>query len=139
MALNEWGFAAEVKSWWDTALAADASELDHCSVEEQVEVGGSQKRSDLTVLTATGEVRLAGELRLPDHREHDPWDPNKLLGRFRSRRSHARATKGTAVRGFALPRPRFRPDTRLDRGGLHVESHGGSDGGRWGGSLRRTE
>jgi hypothetical protein len=34
-------------------------------VEEQVEVGGSQKRSDLTVLTATGEVRLAGELRLP--------------------------------------------------------------------------
>ena len=38
-----------------------------------------------------------------------------------------------------LPRPRFRPDTRLDRGGLHVESHGGSDGGRWGGSLRRTE
>lgn len=65
------GFAAEVKSWWDTALAADASELDHFSVEEQVEVGGSQKRSDLTVLTATGEVRLAGELRLPDHREHD--------------------------------------------------------------------
>ena len=38
-----------------------------------------------------------------------------------------------------VPRPRFRPDTRLDRGGLHVESHGGSDGGRWGGSLRRTE
>jgi len=99
VALNEWGFAAEVKSWWDTALAADASELDHCSVEEQVEVGGSQKRSDLTVLTATGEVRLAGELRLPDHREHDPWDPNNLLGRFRSRRSHARATKATAVRG----------------------------------------
>jgi hypothetical protein len=28
VALNEWGFAAEVKSWWDTALAADASELD---------------------------------------------------------------------------------------------------------------
>jgi adenine-specific DNA-methyltransferase len=40
---------------------------------------------------------------------------------------------------YDVPRPRFRPDTRLDRGGLHVESHGGSDGGRWGGSLRRTE
>ncbi len=40
---------------------------------------------------------------------------------------------------WLVPRPRFRPDTRLDRGGLHVESHGGSDGGRWGGSLRRTE
>jgi hypothetical protein len=80
MALNEWGFAADIKSWWDTALAADGSELDHCSVEDQVEIGGSQKRSDLTVLTASGDVRLAGELRLPDHPQHDPWDPQSLLG-----------------------------------------------------------
>jgi len=80
VALNEWGFAAEIKSWWDAALSADTSELDHCSVEDQVEVGGSQKRSDLTVLTANGAVQLAGELRLPDHPEHDPWDPNNLLG-----------------------------------------------------------
>lgn len=80
MALNEWGFAAEIKSWWDAALSSDSSALDHCSVEDQVEVGGSQKRSDLTVLTANGDVKLAGELRLPDHVQHDPWDPHNLLG-----------------------------------------------------------
>jgi hypothetical protein len=78
--LNEWGFAAEIKSWWDAALAADKSGLDHCNVEDEVEVGGSQKRSDLTVLTASGDVKLAGELRLPDHPQHDPWDPTNLLG-----------------------------------------------------------
>jgi len=38
----------------------------------------------------------------------------------------------------AVPRTRLRPDTRLDPGGLHVESHGGSDGGRRGRSLQRT-
>ena len=80
MALNEWGFAADIKSWWDAALAAEGSELDHCGVEDEVEVGGSQRRSDLTVLTASGDARLAGELRLPDHPDHDPWDPENLLG-----------------------------------------------------------
>jgi len=36
-----------------------------------------------------------------------------------------------------VPRPRFRPDTRLDPGGLHVESQGGPHGGTRGGSLQR--
>jgi hypothetical protein len=80
VALNEWGFAAEIKSWWDAALAAEGSSLDHCGVENEVEVGGSQRRSDLTLMTATGQVKLAGELRLPDHPRHDPWDPDNLLG-----------------------------------------------------------
>ena len=34
---------------------------------------------------------------------------------------------------------RFRPDTRLDRGGHDVESHGGRDGEAFGGSLWRTK
>lgn len=80
MALNEWGFAAEIKSWWDSALTADSGELDHCAVEDQVEIGGSYKRSDLTIRTASGDTKLAGELRLPDHPQHDPWDPENLLG-----------------------------------------------------------
>jgi hypothetical protein len=33
----------------------------------------------------------------------------------------------------ALPRTRFRPDTRLDPGGQHVESHGGRYGWSAGG------
>src|SRR5450759_4521522 len=44
----------------------------------------------------------------------------------------AEAFSGSA---YWLPRTRFRPDTRLDRGGRDVECHGG----RYGGSVRRKE
>ena len=78
--MNEWGFAAEIKSWWDAALAAnDTLGLDRCEVEEQVEVGSSLRRSDLTVKRGR-DVALAGELRLPDHPHADPWDPDNLQG-----------------------------------------------------------
>lgn len=78
--MNEWGFAAEVKSWWDAAMASDEKlGLDRCEVEEQVEVGSSLRRSDLTVKRGQAVV-LAGELRLPDHPQSDPWDPDSLQG-----------------------------------------------------------
>ena len=83
MPINEWGFAAEIKSWWDAALRARPDwGLDRCTVEEQVDVGGSALlRSDLAVRGASG-VALAGELRLPDHPHADPWDPDNLLNAF---------------------------------------------------------
>ncbi len=76
--MNEWTFAAEVKSWWDAAFLAHPSwHLDRCEVERRVE--GSQKRSDLSVLGG-GLVRLAGELRLPDHAVASAWHPQNLTG-----------------------------------------------------------
>lgn len=84
MPVNEWGFAAEIKSWWDAAFREHPdSGFDRCTVEEQVDVGygATLKRSDLAVRSASGVV-LAGELRLPDHPHADPWDPDNLLGAF---------------------------------------------------------
>lgn len=44
--VNEWGFAAEIKSWWDAQFAGRPEwALDRCEVERQTE--GSLKRSDL--------------------------------------------------------------------------------------------
>lgn len=80
--MNEWGFAAEVKSWWDARLAANPQwDLARCGVEESVDNGaGTSKRSDLTIRDQSGKVVLAGELRLPDHPHADPWDPENISG-----------------------------------------------------------
>lgn len=80
--MNEWGFAAEVKSWWDANFAAHPQwELDRCRVEESVDSGaGTPKRSDLTIRDQGGAIVLAGELRLPDHPQADPWDPENISG-----------------------------------------------------------
>lgn len=74
--MNEWGFAAEIKSWWDADLSRQQSwRLDRCEVERQEE--GSHRRSDLVVNHA-GTVQLAGELRLPDHPQSSPWHPENM-------------------------------------------------------------
>ncbi len=76
--MNEWGLAAEVKSWWDSEFGEHPEwGLDRCEVERQTE--GSLKRSDL-VVWAGGRVVLSGELRLPDHPQSSPWDPRNLSG-----------------------------------------------------------
>ncbi len=89
MGMNEWAFAAEIKSWWDSAFTATPSwELDRCQVEESVDTGaGAAKRSDLTVRMKDGEIALAGELRLPDHLQADPWDPDNIAGATAKARS----------------------------------------------------
>lgn len=46
--MNEWGFAAEVKSWWDAQFRAHPEwGIARCEVEEQVE--GDRTHSDLTL------------------------------------------------------------------------------------------
>lgn len=76
--MNEWGFAAEVKSWWDQEFGRrDEWGLDRCEVEKQSE--GGLKRSDL-VVWAGGTIVLSGEIRLPDHPQSSPWDPRNLSG-----------------------------------------------------------
>ena len=76
--MNEWGFAAEVKSWWDQEFRLhDEWGLDRCEVEKQAE--GGLKRSDL-VVWAGGTVVLSGEIRLPDHPQSSPWDLRNLSG-----------------------------------------------------------
>ncbi len=87
--MNEWAFAAEIKSWWDTAFAARPEwKLDRCRVEESVDTGsGVAKRSDLTVRNLEGEIVFAGELRLPDHPRADPWDPENIAGASSKARS----------------------------------------------------
>lgn len=76
--MNEWTLAAEIKSWWDGAIAAHPGwRFDRCEVERKVD--GTQKRGDLSVL-GRGVVQLAGELRLPDHALASPWHPQNLIG-----------------------------------------------------------
>jgi len=76
--LNEWGFAAEVKSWWDAEFQQRPEwALDRCEVERREE--GSLKRSDLVVWSG-GTVQIAGEVRLPDHVRSSPWDQQNLSG-----------------------------------------------------------
>lgn len=78
MAINEWAFAAEIKTTWDIAIHDDSSLSGlNTRVEEQSE--GDQKRSDLTLRRGT-DVLVAGELRLPDHRDADPWSPTSIKG-----------------------------------------------------------
>jgi hypothetical protein len=84
--MNEWGFAAEVKSWWDSEFGRHPEwGLDRCEVERQTE--GSLKRSDL-VVWAGGRVLLSGELRLPDHPQSSPWDPRNLSGAIEKALTH---------------------------------------------------
>jgi hypothetical protein len=78
MAINEWGFAAEIKTTWDIVIRDDSSLAGlNTRVEEQAE--GDQKRSDVTLRKGT-DVLVAGELRLPDHKDHDPWSPTNIKG-----------------------------------------------------------
>lgn len=74
--MNEWGFAGEVKSRWDRDLTRNPGwDADRWEVESQEE--GSLKRSDLA-LKAAGRTLVVGELRLPDHPQSSPWDPENL-------------------------------------------------------------
>jgi N-6 DNA Methylase len=74
--VNEWGFAAEIKSWWDEEFFSHpAWRFSRCEVEQTEE--GDAKRSDLSVMTGR-QVRLSGELRLPDHPVANPWHPDNL-------------------------------------------------------------
>jgi hypothetical protein len=53
-----------------------------------------------------------------------------------------RRVGGVSIGGvivIVVPRTRFCPDTRLDRGGRNVGSSGGSDGSSRGAALRRAE
>ena len=73
--MNEWTFAAEIKSWWDSEFPKHPEwHFKACRVER--EVAGSQKRSDLFV-DGNGPV-MCGELRLPDHPVASPWHPDNL-------------------------------------------------------------
>lgn len=74
--MNEWGFAAEIKSWWDDVLRHQPEwRLSRCEVEQTQE--GERERADLVVY-GEGVVRLSGELRLPDHPVASPWHPENL-------------------------------------------------------------
>src|SRR5215211_2579245 len=74
--MNEWGFAAQVKSWWDAEFARHPDwRFARCDVETKAE--GQRGRSDLTVFSS-GVVVLSGELRLPDHPSPSPWHPDNL-------------------------------------------------------------
>jgi hypothetical protein len=53
--LNEWAFAAEIKSWWDPDFARHPEwRIDRCEVENASE--GSRQRSDLVVLGGWGHT-----------------------------------------------------------------------------------
>ena len=48
--MNEWGFAGEIKHWWDAEFDQHPEwGLSRCELERQPE-GGGLERSDLTVL-----------------------------------------------------------------------------------------
>ena len=84
--MNEWAFAAEIKSRWDQELAAHPEwGLRHCRVEETVPSG--RKRSDLFVQANEGPV-LCGELRLPDHPQASPWHPDNMLDAVQKATTH---------------------------------------------------
>jgi hypothetical protein len=69
--VNEWGFAGEIKSWWDAVISSDpAMGLGRVTIEESPE--GEAVRSDITLYDADNHQLLVLELRLPDHSEADP-------------------------------------------------------------------
>lgn len=83
--VNEWSFAAEIKSWWDSELARHPQwRLSRCQVEPQV--ANTRQRSDLLVIG--DRPVMSGELRLPDHREASPWHPDSLLDAVNKATSH---------------------------------------------------
>ena len=84
--MNEWAFAAEIKSVWDTKLAEHPEwGLKSCRVEETVP--GSQKRSDLMVYGTKGPA-LCGELRLPDHLQASPRHPDSMMDAIQKATTH---------------------------------------------------
>jgi hypothetical protein len=84
--LNEWGFAAEIKSWWDHECHEHPEwGLFNCRVEETVP--GSKKRSDLFLQGQHGAA-LCGELRLPDHLQPSPWHPDNMLDAINKATTH---------------------------------------------------
>ena len=69
--MNEWGFAGEIKSWWDAEFDLHAEwGLSACRVEHNME--GSLKRGDLVILNDHNQPVFAMELRLPDHANPSP-------------------------------------------------------------------
>jgi len=85
--MNEWAFAAEVKSWWDAQFRVHPEwGIARCEVEEKVE--GDRTRSDLTLKGPSNEVLAAGELRLPDHPHSNPYAPDNLLGAINKAMGH---------------------------------------------------
>lgn len=73
MAVNEWSFAGEIKSWWDAEIA---SSKDHLLGEVRIEdsLEGDSRRADITLRDSAGSNLLVLELRLPDHRTPDAHD-----------------------------------------------------------------
>lgn len=75
--MNEWGFGAQIKSWWDQEIAVHPEwGLSECTVEESTE--GSRERADLTLFDDTHNPILVTELRLPDHAHPNPFDIDNL-------------------------------------------------------------
>lgn len=75
--MNEWAFAGEIKSWWDAEFSKHPTwGMSRCELEKQPEERG-YRRSDLSIIGG-GAVKLAGELRLPDHPMSSPWHPDNL-------------------------------------------------------------
>ena len=71
--MNEWGFAGEIKSWWDALIAARPElHLGRVTIEESPE--GESVRADITLYEARESRLLVLELRLPDHAQPDPND-----------------------------------------------------------------
>lgn len=75
--MNEWGFAGEIKAWWDTAAKTEpAWNISRTAIEETTE--GQRKRADITVFDSANNAVLVLELRLPDHQNPSPFDMNNI-------------------------------------------------------------
>jgi hypothetical protein len=71
--VNEWGFAGEIKSWWDSLIRDEPGlQLGRVTIEETQ--AGESLRADLTLYDAHDRRLLVFELRLPDHAQPDPND-----------------------------------------------------------------
>jgi hypothetical protein len=67
--MNEWAFAAEIKSWWDSEFPAHPDwRMARCEVERRVI--GALERSDLTGIELETGLHLAViRLSFEEHRE----------------------------------------------------------------------
>lgn len=69
--MNEWGFAGEIKSWWDELIrSSPAFALGRVTIEESPE--GESGRADITLYDSLSHQLLVLELRLPDHADASP-------------------------------------------------------------------
>lgn len=69
--MNEWGFAGEIKSWWDDLIGRTPEwGLGRVTIEETPE--GESGRADITLYDSMGHQLLVLELRLPDHTDASP-------------------------------------------------------------------